>query len=69
MTKQEAAQYRERWRLVKLARVQELQRKPIAEKVQDLEMLFEFGEALGWPSSVDDNQWDDWRRLKESFDV
>jgi hypothetical protein len=69
MTKQEAVQYRERWRLAKLARVQELQRKTIVEKVRDLEMLFEFGEALGWPSRADDTQWEDWRRLKEILDV
>jgi len=60
MTKQEAIQYRERWRLAKLARIQELQRKTVAEKLRDIELLFEFGEALGWPQEADNSQWEDW---------
>ncbi|MGH9870881.1 MAG: hypothetical protein ACRD9S_00170 [Pyrinomonadaceae bacterium] len=65
MTKEEAAQYRNKWQLVKEARVEEVRRMSAVEKIKDLEILFEFGQKLGWPDSTDDPGWEYWSRLKE----
>lgn len=69
MTKEEAVQYKRRWELVKQARLQEVRRMSTAEKIKDLEVLFEFGEKLGWSVRSTSEGWEDWRRLKELSNV
>lgn len=39
------------------------------KKLQDLEMLFEFGETLGWALPTGGEGWEHWRRLKELSNV
>ena len=69
MTKEEATQYRQRWEIVKRARIEEVRGMSAADKINDLEILFEFGEALGWPTPTDDAAWEHWRKLKELSNV
>lgn len=69
MTKEEAVQYQRRWELVKQARLQEVRRMSTAEKIKDLEVLFEFGEKLGWSVRPTSEGWEYWRRLKELSNV
>lgn len=37
----------------------------LVKKLQDIEMLYEFGETLGWAIPTGGEGWDYWRRLKE----
>jgi hypothetical protein len=70
MTKEEATQFRDRWTLVNQARFEEVRRMSAFKKLQDLEMLFEFGETLGWPATPTGGEgWEFWRRLKELSNV
>jgi hypothetical protein len=69
MTKEEAVQYKRRWELVKQARLQEVRQMSTAEKIKDLEILFEFGEKLGWSVRPGEEGWEYWSRLKELSNV
>ncbi len=69
MTKEEALRYRQRWDFKNQARVEEVRRMSSAQKIQELELLFEFGEKLGWPTQGDGESWEYWRRLKELSNV
>ena len=69
MTKEEAVQYRSRWDFKNQSRIQEVRRMSSAQKIHDLELLFEFGEKLGWPIPTDKDSWEYWRRLKELSNV
>ena len=68
MTKEEAAQYKHRWEIVNRARIEEVRRMTAADKIHDLEILFEFGEELGWALPTNEG-WEDWRKLKELSNV
>lgn len=65
MTKEEATLFRERWHLANQARIEEVRQMSAIRKFQDLEMLFEFGETLGWAIPTGGEGWEYWRRLKE----
>lgn len=65
MTKEEAVEYKNRWDLIKQARIQEVRRMSLVQKIHDLELLFEFGETRGWSRPEGGESWDYWRRLKE----
>lgn len=69
MTKEEAAQFKNQWNLVNQARIEEVRWMSPVAKINDLEMLFEFGEKLGWPVPPDGEGWEYWRRLKELSNV
>jgi hypothetical protein len=65
MTKEEARQFRDRWNLVKQARFEEVRQMSPERKLRDVEMLFEFGETLGWGNPAGADGWEYWRKLKE----
>ncbi len=69
MTKEEAVQFKKQWELVNQARIEEVRRKSSVEKIKDLEMLFEFGQELGWPVPAGGEAWEYWRKLKELYNV
>jgi hypothetical protein len=71
MTKEEARLYKERWRLVNELTDDEARRMPLSERLRDLEMLYQFGQALGWPNQDDEEEevWARWNRLREKADV
>ena len=69
MTKEEAVQYRNRWDFKNQSRIREVGGMSSAQKIHDLELLFEFGEKLGWPIPTDQPSWEYWRRLKELSNV
>jgi len=69
MTKEEAMQYRARWDFKNQSRIQEVRRMSSAQKIHDLDLLFEFGEQLGWPGPPEKESWEYWRRLKELSNV
>jgi hypothetical protein len=69
MNKEEAVQFKVRWELVNQARIQEVRRMSPVEKIKDLEMLYEFGEKLGWSSQSRGEAWEYWKRLKELSNV
>ncbi|MEK6280613.1 MAG: hypothetical protein AABN95_09705 [Acidobacteriota bacterium] len=69
MTKEEARQFRDRWELANQARFEEVRQMSALKKLKDLEMLFEFGETLGWAIPTGGEGWEYWRRLKELSNV
>lgn len=48
MTKEQARLFKERWRAVNEITIEEARRKTVSERLRDLEVLYEFGQALGW---------------------
>jgi len=64
MTKAEAEQFRDRWKLVEQARVAEVRQMSAVKKLQDMELLFEFGKTVGWPNAPGEEGWEYWRKLK-----
>ena len=48
LTKEEARQFKERWRLVHARTAQEIRDTPPEEKRRETEVMFEAAHALGW---------------------
>lgn len=70
MTKEEARQFRERWELVNKMTIEELRRTPVSVKLQQLALMYEAGQVLGWARGLkegEDEVRERWRRLKEKF--
>ena len=65
MTKEEAVEFKQRWDLVNAARIEEVRRMSMTEKLDDLEVLYEFGEELGWSVSTGEKGWEYWSRLRD----
>ena len=71
MTKEEARLFKERWRLVNEVTDAEARGKPLSERLRDLEMLYQFGQELGWPTRDADaaEVRARWNRLREKAGV
>jgi hypothetical protein len=72
MTKEEARQFKERWRLVNEVTIEEARRTPVSIKLQQLTLMYEAGQTLGWTEALkagEDEVRERWRRLKEKLDV
>lgn len=72
VTQSEIFRYRASWQLVNEARIQEIRRMSLSEKLRELEMLHEFGAELSWSSRRTDaemHEQDCWRRLRELLNV
>lgn len=72
ISKEEARQFRERWRLVDELMKEEVRRTPVALKLHLLALMYETGCLLGWTESLregEDEVRERWRRLKEKFHV
>ncbi|HLG14235.1 MAG TPA: hypothetical protein VJH03_06995 [Blastocatellia bacterium] len=71
MTKEEAHLFKERWRLVNEISNEEARRATVSERLRDLEMLYQFGQAIGWPNQ--DKEEEEvrarWNRLREKAGV
>ncbi len=68
MTKEEAYRFKERWKLVNEATIEEARRTPLAVKLHQLALMYEAGQALGWTEALgegEDEVRERWRRLKE----
>lgn len=71
MTKEDARLFKERWRLVNEITDDEARRRPLSERLRDLEMLYQFGQSIGWPNQDDEEEevWARWNRLREKAGV
>lgn len=72
MTKEEAKQFKERWRLVNRVTNEEARRMPVALKLQQLALLYEAAQTLGRGRQLRADETEvraRWRRLKEKFHV
>ena len=70
MTKDQARLFKEGWRLVNETTNEEARRKPISERLRELEILYQFGEELGWPNRDEgDEVRARWNRLRERSGV
>lgn len=70
MTKEEARQFKERWQLVNQVTIEEQRRTPVSVKLQQLALMYEAGQVLGWaeqPREGEEEVRERWRRLKEKF--
>ena len=70
MTKEEARQFKERWRLVNEFTIEEARRTPASVKLQQLELMYEAGRTLGWTEALkegEDEVRERWRRLKDKL--
>ncbi len=70
MTKEEARLFKERWRLVNEITNDEAQRKSVSNRLRDLEILYQFGQEMGWTNRDDAEEvrWR-WKRLREETGV
>lgn len=72
MTKEEARQFKERWRLVNEVTIEEARRTPVSVRLQQLVLMYEAGQTLGWDKALkegEDEVRERWRRLKEKLHV
>ena len=70
MTKEEALAFKERWRVVNEFTNEEARRRPVAERLRDLEILYQFGQQIGWANRDDDQEVRArWNRLREKAGV
>ncbi len=71
MTKEEARQFKERWKLVNQATIEEVRQMPVSVKLHQLALMYEAGQLLGWPdtSQSDEEVRERWRRLREKLHV
>lgn len=72
MTKEEARQFKARWKLVNDVVIEEVRRTPLSTKLQQLEVMYEAGQALGWTDALREGEeevWKRWQFLRERQDV
>jgi hypothetical protein len=72
LTKEEARQFQERWRLVNARTIQEVRDTPPEEKLRQTAMLFEGAHLLDWAGRVPDDEGEvraRWILLKERLGV
>jgi hypothetical protein len=72
VTREEALQYTERWRLVEETLSEELRRTPVEVKLRQLSVMFEAAQSLGWVDGLragEDEVRERWRLLKERMNV
>jgi hypothetical protein len=72
VTKEEARQFKERWKLVNEVTIEEARRMPVSFKLQQLTLMYEAGQTLGWHKTLkegEDEVRERWRRLKEKLHV
>ena len=72
MTKEEARQFRQRWRLVNDRLKDEVRQMPVSIKLQQLAIMFAAGQALGWADKQRAGEAEvraRWMRLKEKAHV
>lgn len=72
MTKDEARQFTERWRLVNEFVAEEIRRTPPEVKLRQLSVLYEAGRTLGWTEKLktgEEEVRERWRELKEKLGV
>jgi len=67
MTKEEARAFKESWRLVNEITNEEARRKSVAEKILDLEQLYQFAKDLDSHKQEGEQEkvWARWNRLRE----
>lgn len=67
MTKEEARHFKEGWRLVSEFTSEEARCKSVSERLEELEMLYQFGKELGFTKQDGEQEkvWARWNRLRE----
>lgn len=72
MTKEEAREFKERWRLVNERMIQEVRNTPIDSKLEQLALMFQAAQSLGWSDRLREGEEEVRRRwclLKERMGV
>ncbi|HYY93344.1 MAG TPA: hypothetical protein VE713_02410 [Pyrinomonadaceae bacterium] len=71
MTKEEAQQFKARWKLANDFTDEEVRRMMPEEKLRQVALLYELGQALGWPDDSEEvaKVRERWRRLKEYYEA
>jgi hypothetical protein len=72
LSKEEARLFRARWKLVNDFVSEEVRRTPPALKLQQLALMYEAGQALGWADGLnrgEEEVRERWRRLKTTGHV
>jgi hypothetical protein len=70
MTKEEALQFKARWKLANDVVGEEARRTPATVKLHQLALMYEAGQMLGWGDALKDGEEEireRWRRLKEKL--
>ncbi len=72
MTKEEAREFKERWRLVNEATIEEARNTPPSVKLQQLALMYEAAKRFGWIEKLREGEeevHERWRLLKERMHV
>lgn len=72
MTKEEAHQFKARWKLVNDFNTEEARRAPLSVKLHQLALMYEAGQVFGWAAALKEGEEEvreRWRRLKEIQNV
>jgi len=71
MTKEELTRFGENWAAVNEITIEEERRKTPAERLRELQQLYDFGQAVGWPKSREadvEAVRERWEILREKYD-
>ncbi|HEX7997403.1 MAG TPA: hypothetical protein VF528_03215 [Pyrinomonadaceae bacterium] len=72
MTKEEALQFKARWRMVDDFNAEEARRAPLSLKLHQLALMYEAAQVFGWAAALkkgEEEVRERWRRLKELYHV
>ncbi len=70
MTKEEAQQFKARWKLANAVTGEEVRRAPAIVKLHQLALMYEAGQALGWTDALKNGEEEvreRWRQLREKL--
>lgn len=70
VTKEEALQFKERWKLMNEFAIEEARHTPLSVKLHQLALMYEAGQALGWTEMTRESEeevCERWRHLKEKL--
>ncbi|HKR00040.1 MAG TPA: hypothetical protein VJT09_05175 [Pyrinomonadaceae bacterium] len=70
MTKEEARQFKARWKLANDAVIEEMRRTPASVKLSQLALMYEAGQIFGWSSDLrggEEEVRERWRLLREKL--
>lgn len=70
MTKEEAQQFKARWKLANDVIIEEARQTPASVKLHQLSLMYEAGQVLGWDNALREGEEEvreRWRLLREKF--
>ncbi len=72
ITREDALAFQARWRAVNERQTQELRQMTVEQKMRQLDVLFQFADAMGWRSTLAADDWHEhelWNELRKKMNA